>query len=480
MTKKKSIKRNYFFNLAYQIFVIITPLITAPYVSRILNADGIGAYSYAESIVHYFVIFAALGTATYGQREVAYFQDNREKRTYFFWNTFSLRLITTLISSMVYIVFIHLQDDKTIYYILWLNIISIVFDITWLYQGMEEFQLIATRNFCVKIVSICFIFLFVKSKEDLYVYVLGATLAVFFGNVSLWIGIKKYVDKPKLENIHPFANIKTVITLFIPTIAISIYTVLDKTMIGVITHNTYENGYYEQALKISRMVLMVVTALGTVMIPRIGYLFEKKEISLIQSYMYRSYRFVWMLGIPFCLGLIAIAPNFVGWFYGDGFEKVIPLLSILAFLILSIGINNVTGMQYLIPTKRQNIFTKTVVVGAFTNFFLNIALIPCLSSIGAAIASVLAETVIAIIQLIMVRNELSWKMIGRVSIKYWGAGLVMFISLCLIRNNLSSSILNTCLLIFIGGVIYIICLLIEKDDFFISNVKKMLTSFIKH
>lgn len=147
---------------------------------------------------------------------------------------------------------------------------------------------------------------------------------------------------------------KIIISLFIPTIAIQIYTVLDKTMIGVITQDSFENGYYELAIKISKMVMAVVTALGTVMIPRIGYHFEQGETQRIRSLMYRGYRFVWFLGVPLCLGMIMVCGNFVPWFFGEGYEQVVPLLQILSFLILAIGINNVTGMQYMIPTKRQN------------------------------------------------------------------------------------------------------------------------------
>ena len=200
---------------------------------------------------------------------------------------------------------------------------------------------------------------------------------------------------------------KTVISLFVPTIAVQVYTVLDKTMIGMITQNDFENGYYEQAVKISKMVMTVVTALGTVMIPRIGFYFEKGDVKEVKRLMYRGYRFVWFLGIPLCLGLIMVSPKFVPWFFGEGYNKVSVLLGILSFLILAIGINNVTGMQYLIPTKRQNIFTLTVLIGAMINFAMNYILIERFAAIGAAIASVTAETVIAIVQLMIVRKEIN-------------------------------------------------------------------------
>lgn len=170
-------------------------------------------------------------------------------------------------------------------------------------------------------------------------------------------------------------HLKVVWSLFIPAIAIQVYTVLDKTMIGFIADSAFENRYYEQAIKISKMLLSLVTALGAVMAPRIGYLFENGSKKEIQMYMYRGYRFVWFMGIPMCFGIILIAGNFVPWFFGSGYDKVVPLLQILSLLIPVIGISNVTGAQYLIPTKKQRIFTFSVVAGAVINFCLNMVLI---------------------------------------------------------------------------------------------------------
>lgn len=267
---------------------------------------------------------------------------------------------------------------------------------------------------------------------------------------------------------------KIIISLFIPTIAIQIYTVLDKTMIGVITRDSFENGYYELAIKISKMALAVVTALGTVMIPRIGYHFEQGETQRIQSLMYRGYRFVWFLGVPLCLGMFMVCGNFVPWFFGEGYEQVVPLLQILSFLILAIGINNVTGMQYMIPTKRQNIFTLTVIIGATINFMLNMVLIRSFQAIGAAVASVVAETVIAVVQLIIVRKELSpWTVLleGR---NYYISGMLMAGALGIMEKYLCPSIMHTILLVSCGALIYFGVLLVLKDEFFFENARKVL------
>lgn len=476
---KKSIKKNYIYNLTYQILLLLTPLITTPYLSRVLGADGVGTVSFAESIVSYFTLFATLGITTFGQREISYVQDNKAKRTQMFWETKLLQVITSTCVLAVYVIFALFQGNRTLYLILSFNILAVLVDVVWLLQGMEEFGKIVFRNIVFKILSIAYIFIAVKTKDDVIKYVFGIAFFLFLSNASLWPYVSKYVGKPNWKEVKPFRNIKVVISLFIPTIAVQIYTVLDKTMIGLITQSSFENGYYEQAIKISKIVMTVVTSLGTVMIPRIGYHFGRGETEKVNLFMYRGYRFVWFLGIPLCFGLLGTASNFVPWFFGDGYEKVVPLLGVLAFLILAIGINNVTGMQYLIPTKRQNLFTMTVLIGAGVNFVLNMILIHFFQSIGAAIASVAAETTIALVQLWLVRKEFSVKKVFLSCWHYLVAGGVMLAGLEALGRQLTPSIFHTVLMVICGAAAYFIILVIFRDSFFIDNVKNVLNKALK-
>lgn len=472
---RKNIKKNYIYNVSYEILLLLTPLITTPYLSRVLEPDGIGTISFAESIVSYFTLVATLGVTTYGKREISYVQDEGEKRSKVFWETKVLSIVISLIVLLVYIPFAFSRQQRIMYLIFALNILAVTADVTWFLQGMEEFGKIVLRNIIFKLLNITYIFIFIREKGDINLYVFGIAFFLFLSNASLWVYLPRFVKKPEISKIKPFRNIKTVITLFIPTVAIQIYTVLDKTMIGMITKNAFENGYYEQALKLSRMVLTIVTALGTVMIPRIGYHFERGENDKIRDYIYQSYRFVWFLGIPLCFGLLGTVTNFVLWFYGPGYGKVEILLSVLSFLILAIGINNVTGMQYLIPTKRQNTFTLTVLIGAALNCSLNLLLISSYQSIGAAISSVVAETAIALVQLWIVRKELSLKIVIFSSYNYFMAGCVMLVCLRLLGNVLSASVFHTFLMIITGASTYFIILFIMKDTFFVSNIKNIVS-----
>lgn len=474
---KKSVKSNYIYNVSYQILTLLTPLITTPYVSRVLGADGVGAVSYAESIVSYFSLFAAMGISSYGQRETAYKQEDRQKRSEVFWETKMLSVITTLAMLLVYGVFVWGQDNSSLYVILAFNLLSVVADITWFFQGMEEFGIIVLRNIIFKCINIAYIFLAVRSHDDVLAYAFGMAFLTFLSNASLWWKLGKLVDKPVLGRIHPFRHLPEIISLFIPSIAISVYTVLDKTMIGVITRQSSENGYYEQALKISKMVLALVTSMGTVLAPRVAYYFARKEIKRVQDYMYRAYRFVWFLGVPLCLGLTGVASNMVPWFYGPGYEKIEYLLPVLSLLILAIGVNNVTGIQYLIPTKRQNLFTITVIVGAAVNLVLNLCLIPILASVGAAIASVAAETSIAVVQLILVRRELSALTILKSCKNYIVAGIIMEAVLWGEKFFMNASFICTAGMVVSGAAAYFLTLFLCRDSFFIDNAKSAYGKF---
>lgn len=467
---KKSIKKNYIYNLLQQILLVIVPIVTTPYLARVLGVDGVGTVSYVESVSAYFVLFATMGLSTFGQREISYVQDNQEKRTLIFWETFLLQCITSGIILVLYIIFSFQQMDYRLYLILIFNILSAAVNVTWFFQGIEEFGRIVSRNIIFKVINVIYIFLMVKSEKDMIFYLFGLSFFTFLGDVSLWFYLPRYVALPDWKRLRPFGHFKIVLSLFVPTIAIKVYTVLDKTMIGLITGSAFENGYYEQAIKIVKLTLTLVTALGTVMVPRIGYYFEKGEMEEVKRLMYRGYRFVWFLGTPLCLGLIGISPNFVPWFFGKEYQKVVLLIGILAFLILAIGISNVTGIQYLIPSKRQNIFTASVMVGAVTNFTLNMILIRKFQSMGAAIASLAAEILITVVQIYCVRKELKPSVILRAGIHYYIAGAVMSAVLYCIGNFLTPSIVHTLIMILCGACVYGGMLLVMKDEFLLAMI----------
>ncbi len=478
---KKSIFKNYLYNLIYQVIVIILPLITTPYLSRVLGVENIGTYSYTLSIVTYFVLVGSLGIAMYGQREIAYVQDDKIKRTKIFWEIIIVRFITLFISIIAfYFMYVSRGDYRVYYRIFMLEIIATMLDISWFFQGMEEFKKTVGRNLIVRIVSVILIFTLIKQQSDLGKYIFIYCFSTFLGNLSLWFYLPKYLTKIPIATLKLRQHIKPTISLFIPQIATQVYTVLDKTMIGTILNDMSEVGYYEQGQKITKLMLAVITALGTVVSPRIANTYANGSKDELKRYIKQSFRFVWFLACPMIAGMIAVAPNFVPIFYGQGYEKVVTILCVISPLILAIGLNNVTGVQYLIQVKKQRIFTITVIMGAIINMLFNFILIHILKSIGAAIASVMAETIILIAQLIFIKKEIKIKSVYEASSKYIISSIVMFIITICLSNITNNQLYNLLLQVTVGVSVYFTMLLLLKDSFFKEIINKVLEKLQLH
>lgn len=470
----KSVSKNYIYNVSYQLLLLITPFITTPYLSRVLEPAGIGTYSYTYSIVSYFILLASLGVADYAQREIAYQQDNQHLQSRTFYEVNLIRFLLVGLSLCIYyFVVSRFSGDHLIYWYQALNIVAVLFDISWFFQGLEEFGKIVLRNFIIKFASIILIFVLIHQPDDLNKYVCLIGMMNVLSGLSIWFYLPKYLVPVPRREIKPLRNFSIIIQMFLPQIAIQIYTVLDKTMIGVMTGSPLENGYYEQAEKVVKLSLTIVTSLGTVMLPRIAYAYAHKDYETIKTNMMRSYRFVWFLTMPMFFGFIAISNNFVPWFFGPGYDKVVPLMQILSGLVIAIGLSNVTGVQYMLPTNQQNKLTLTVVCGAIVNFVLNLFLIPILQSVGAAIASLIAEITVTAVQFYIVRNVFSIAEIGRLSIKYLFSGLIMFAVTCPLNIYLSPSIIHTFITIAAGGLIYIGILLLTKDSMLYMFILKV-------
>ena len=472
--KKQSMKRNYIYNLIYQLFMIVLPIITTPYLSRVLGAENIGIYSYTLSIVTYFVLFGTLGISMYGQREIAYLQDDEEKRSIKFFELLILKSISMIIAITIFSLIFTIDNKYDIFYrILIIEMIANIFDISWLYQGLEQFRNIIFKNTIVKILGIVLIFVFVRTQNDLWKYILIYTGFNLLGNLSLWIDLNKYIIKVNLKKLNIKKIIIPVILLMIPQIAIQIYTVLDKTMIGSILKDMTEVGYYEQSQKIIKTALTIVTALGTLMIPKISNIFSKGDKKQLNDNIKLSFNFTFFLAFLIMFGIIAVSDDFVPWFYGPGYDQVKNLLIVFSPMILFIGISNIVGVQYLVPTKKQNLLTVSVVCASLINVCLNLLFIPVYKSMGAAIASVFAELSVCLIQLFFVRKEINIVDIIKLSIKYLISGLVMCTCIIFISHFLPSTIIGTVIEIIVGAIIYIGLLIILKDEFTNSQIKSL-------
>lgn len=472
--QKKSVTNNYIYNLIYQLIITLIPLFTTPYLTRVLGAKNLGIYSYTYSIVTIFFLLAALGINTYGQREIAYNQDDRQKRSKTFFELIVIRAASTLISILLLLIISLIETNYTIYYqIFSIYILANLFDITWLYQGMENFKDITKRNIIIKALYLISIFIFIKSKNDLSTYIFLFSLSTLITNVSFWINLRKIVDLPKKRDLKLKRHIKPVISFFVPQIASLIYTVLDKTMLGIINPDIKQVSYYEQASYIVKTTLMLITTIGTVMISKISYAYKNNNHQEINTYLNEVINFVWLAGCALVFGVCAIINNFVPWFYGQEYLSVIKIVYVMSPLIIIIGLNNVIGIQFLIPTKNQNKYILAVTIGAIVNFIFNLLLIPSLSTIGATIASILAELIILVIELYFLKKIIPNFNILKNSFKYIFFGGIMFIITYLSGHLLGKTISGTILQVLIGGLVYIGLLLITKDKFIYKYLNRL-------
>ena len=474
MNNRKEIVVNYIYNLAYQMLAILVPIITTPYVARILQADGVGVYSYTLSIVTYFGVVAGLGTANYGQLEIAKCRDSKRELGNVFWGIFTSRIITYGIVILAYIVFIFFaHENKIMYTILIAFLVSQMLDISWFFQGIEDFKKTVTRNFIIKIISTALIFLLVKKKTDLYLYVIIVQGSILIGNIVLFPYLKGAIDRPMFAIKDIYKHIKSSLVFFIPTVATTVYTMLDKSMIGIITKSNAQNGYYEQAHKIEQILVTLLTSLATVMLPRLTYLNNKKSNDEIHKLLDITTHYIIILACPMLFGLLGISDDLIPWFLGSGYDECILLLNIFSFLLVIVGLDNTIGKQCLMAMGRQRQFNQGVIIGALFNFIINLILIPSYGSVGAAIASVFAESIILTVFLYYCKDLINIEEMLKCIFKYSVISCVMYLIMC-IWNLVDLTYLERIIgKTITGTVFYTLSLLIIKDNFLWMLINKI-------
>jgi len=475
-----SLKKNLAYNVAYQILVIILPLITAPYVSRVLGADGLGTYSYIFSIVTYFGLFGMLGIANHGNRSVALVRDNRQKVSEAFSNTYIIQLCTTVIALLLYFLFIYcwFSGDKTIAYIESIIVLSYVLDITWFFFGLEQFAVTVTRNAIIKIATVVAIFIFVRSREDLWIYALIMSCGMLFSQIYLWLRIRKYADfcKPSWSQVK--SNIKPVLMLFIPAIAYSIYKLLDKVMLGAMSSMS-QVGLFDNAEKIINIPSSLITAFGTVMMPRITVLLGTGDEHRISYLNKISVRYFTLLVVGAAFGLAGICNVLAPVYFGSEFVGSAPIIAGLGFSLIFVTWANVIRTQYLIPNKLDKPYVISSVIGALANLAVNIILIPKFAGIGAMIGTISAEFTVFFVQLILVRRSFPMSQYLQPVLFLFPIGMIMFAVVYWIGAYMGNTIITLIIQILVGGFLYLsgsmVYLKVIHDEFF-----EKLTSRIFH
>lgn len=452
-----SIKKNLAYNMFYQILAIVLPLITAPYVSRVLGAKGVGVYSYTYSIANYFMLFTMLGISNHGNRSIAATRKTKKDLGKCFINNYLIQLLFGIFVTISYVVYVYLFGGSNRPYA-WIQVfvvLSGVLDINWFFWGIEKFKLTVIRNTVCKVFSVICIFLFVRHREDLIIYIVINSLTIFVSQLLLWNFILHEIDfcLPNWNEIKK--NVRPILILFLPVLAYSLYRIMAKIMIGIFSSMT-EVGYYENAEKILNIPIGFITALGNVMLPRMSNLLSEGRRDLQKKYIRLSFIFVSIVEGALCFGISSVSLSFSVVYYGQEFGETGQILQFMIFTALISGWANVIRTQYLIPMKLDSVYVVSMLVAALVNFVLNLIFIPSFGAQGALIGTVSAELIVLIIQAVSIRKSFEWRKIIKENSPFILIGLFMLIVVRLENKILAySDILNLMVQILTGSLIYI-------------------------
>ncbi len=476
-----SIIKNYLYNTVYQIMSMLIPLITMPYLTRVFNPEQLGLNSLSLSIANYFMLFGVLGMQMYGNRQIAYVRDDKEKLTKTFWSLYIVQLATSTISLSVYYIFISsfTTVNTTIYLIQGLNIVSVMIDISWLFMGMEDFKKVVIRNTFARLVGLACIFIFIKNSDDLLLYALLTVLVNIVSILLMWIYVPRYIGKVVIDKKIIRRTIRPLLKLFLPQIATQVYTLLARTLVGFLSTKD-QVIFYDYSQKIVNMVLAMITSIGVVLLPRVSNIIGNGKREEVPKIIEKTFKIVSYLSIPMAIGLMCVSKILVSWFLAPEYLIVGKLTAWTSLIIIAVSWANIIGVQYLIATKQENKYTLSIIIAAIINLIMNVCLIPKYGASGAIISLIAAEYIGIIIQLILVRKQLPVKKMLLGIIKYIIVSLIMGVIVIIIGNNINNGIISNMVQGIVGVIIYVIIMFIIKDDVQKEMINRIIIMFKKN
>lgn len=453
------LKSNIVYQTLYQVLNVCIPLVTAPYLSRVLGAEKLGVFSYYNSILGYFVLFALLGVANYGMRSIAQCQ-TKEEVSKTFWEIYLFQLISSTTVVFTY-AFFSLFAPLTYKVILFIQIVYLIgqaLNIGWLYFGLEEYRTTVIRSIVVRLLTAACIFILIKKQDDLYCYVAILSFGEFLSGLVLWLPVGKHLVRTKITRRGVLRHIKPNIALFIPILAMSVYHLMDKTMLGLFDEKK-ESGYYYNADKLLSIPTAAVTGFGNVFLTRITALSASSNHDEVRKTQDESIYFGLCLICAGMWGIATIAKEFVPMYFGTEYYPCI----ILAYFFCAIGIVKVISSHvrnsFLIPGEQDKVYIYSVICGVVANLFANYLLIKVyrLGALGATLGTLIAETVVMLAQILLMRGKEAKRhcVVGICKgTIYIAFGAVMFVSLYFIGNPTESNLWNMLIKVAIGATIY--------------------------
>lgn len=480
MIKQKSIKYNFIFNLMRNLSSILFPMITLPYLSRVLQPEGIGKINFADQFVAYFVILASLGIPLYGTREIAKVRDNREKLTEVFNEIFIINIVTSIIAYGLFFIFFltgdKLQKESLLFIVMSLNIIFITIGVDWFYQGIEKYDYITIRSIIVRIVCLVLMFCFVKSKDD---YVISAAITVA-GNVGAnffnLVNARKYIKYEIFKKYEFKKHIEPVITIAFSTMAANVYLTLSTVMLGYLDKVSPDKavGYYTVSNKISTMIKTLIISLGVVLIPRLSYYIKNGMQEEYNRIAGKTINFLFLIGLPTVVGLMIVSKNVMIIFSGSRFIDAVPAMMIMTPVILFSTLSNFFGQQILYSNGQENKMLISVIAGAVLNIGMNIVLIPVYSYVGAAVSLLITEIVVALIRVYYGKKYVNLNLFDRNFFKILISTVIMGAVVFILQRLKIGVAAETVISVTAGGVIYAVTLSVLKEKLFMEEFGKII------
>ena len=485
MEKNKSLKKNAIMGILNTVINMIFPLITFMYVSRTLQPTGIGTTQLASTIASYFELFAALGIPLYAVREISKLRDNKEQQDNAASEIFFTNLINTIIMFFAYFLFISIVYKFSItfwiFFIYGLTMVANAFGMEWYFKGQEDFTSITIRNLFVKTVCLLLTFILVKDINDIVVYAILHIASIFLYTTANFVKFNK-VSKITFKRFNYLKHIRPAIQVFLITLSTTIYSSLDTVMLGYILkeNGEYSVGIYSAAHKIIYALIASITAINSIMLPRLSYYYEQKEYEKIKSILNTCYQIIFLIGLPIVIGCELIPRELITIMSGYEYLEAVTVLRVLAPVVLIVSLTNLIGIQIFYSSGNGKKTIISVALGALCNIILNAILIPKYSYNGAAFGTLLAETIVLIVQLLIGWKLLTFDKFNKNNLKIVIATTIMFLIVTLCQQYINLAwFYNLFIFVAIGGFVYSICLLILKEKYALSTINKIKTIFYR-
>lgn len=452
----KSLKKNYVYQSLYQILMVVTPLITSPYLSRALGPEKIGIYSYCYSIAYYFSLFAILGISNYGNRYIAKKYISGKKQTSIaFFEIYTIQFVASILVVIFYGVYITKTTSMYRYNLMIevLYVLSVALDVSWFYFGIEEIKTITIRSFYVRLISVICILLVIKGPDDLNLYTVIMAGGSFLSSCILWVKLWRYIEPVDIKLLKIKNHIKGILVLFVPAISLAVFHYMDKVMLGALS-TMEEVGFYSNVDKVINIPLGLISSLGIVMMPRISRLEEEGNDELALGYTRDSIVFSSWLSIAMWCGITAVACEFVPVFFGPGYDKCILLLYWFSPLLFIKGLSGTLRMQYIIPRGLDSQLNISVICAAVINIILNYILIPEYDSLGAVIATFVAELFLLIFCVMWTKNNLRMIDLLKYNLSFLTVGMLMIFVVRSVSGAFNNILIGLIIEIMLGAIFY--------------------------